>query len=124
MPKWRQVADEIKRRIDAGEIGYNDVISEVELERELEVSHLTIRQAIAYLRDELKLIETIPGRGSFIREDKSVPGEPATAGLSRIQTAIDGRLIDRAELDRIFGVPTPCGNPADSSVHAAVPPYM
>ncbi|WP_327109588.1 GntR family transcriptional regulator [Nonomuraea glycinis] len=68
IPKWRQVADEIQRRIEAGEIGYNDVISEVQLERELEVSRPTIRQAIAYLRDDLKLIETIPGRGSFVRE--------------------------------------------------------
>ncbi|MGW0809002.1 GntR family transcriptional regulator [Nonomuraea sp. NPDC002799] len=71
IPKWSQVADEIKRRIEAGEIGYNDVISEVQLERELGVSRPTIRQAIAHLRDELKLIETIPGRGSFIRETDS-----------------------------------------------------
>ncbi|MFC5830042.1 GntR family transcriptional regulator [Nonomuraea insulae] len=73
IPKWRQVADEIQRRIEAGEIGYNDVISEVRLELELEVSRPTIRQAIAYLRDELKLIETIPGRGSFVRENKPAP---------------------------------------------------
>jgi DNA-binding GntR family transcriptional regulator len=45
--------------------------SSVKLERELEVSRPTIRQAIAYLRDELKLIETIPGRGSFVHEDES-----------------------------------------------------
>lgn len=66
-PKWAQVAEEIQRRIAAGEIGADDVISEVKLEDELGVSRPTIRQAMKYLRDELKLIETIPGRGSFIR---------------------------------------------------------
>ncbi|MEV0591170.1 GntR family transcriptional regulator [Nonomuraea cavernae] len=81
IPKWRQVADEIQRRIRAGEIGYNDVISEVQLERELDVSRPTIRQAIAYLRDDLKLIETIPGRGSFVRE--SEPKSERAAGDNR-----------------------------------------
>jgi hypothetical protein len=69
IPKWRQVADEIQRRIEAGEIGYNDVISEVQLERELEVPRPTIRQNS---RNPLPVIST--GPAIQVRPSPALPG--------------------------------------------------
>ncbi|WP_097240127.1 GntR family transcriptional regulator [Streptomyces sp. 1331.2] len=64
-PKWQQIADELRKQIESGELAESALISEVKLEREFGVARTTIRKATAKLRDE-KLIITTPGMGSFV----------------------------------------------------------
>ncbi|NYE47636.1 DNA-binding GntR family transcriptional regulator [Spinactinospora alkalitolerans] len=65
-PKWRQVEEVIRGRIESGEYPSGHRLSEVALEAEFGVSRLTIRKATKALR-EAGLIRTEPGMGSFVR---------------------------------------------------------
>ena len=72
---WRQVADEIKRRIEAGQYGPGMPIpAERRLAEELGVSIKTVRRAVAELRDEGAL-ETLPQKGTFVAEGRQ-GGDP------------------------------------------------
>ncbi|MGI5274896.1 winged helix-turn-helix domain-containing protein [Nonomuraea sp. CA-218870] len=63
---WRQVADEIKRRIEAGQYSPGMPIpAERRLAEELGLSIKTIRRAVAELRDE-GVLETLPQKGTFV----------------------------------------------------------
>lgn len=59
-----QVADDIARRIEAGEIP-RKLPSERALADEYGVAYVTVRHAMQILRDK-KLIVTIHGRGTFV----------------------------------------------------------
>ncbi|WP_327375735.1 GntR family transcriptional regulator [Streptomyces sp. NBC_01216] len=65
-PKWQQIADVVRRRIDSGEYPARHLVSEVQLESEFGVTRTTVRKATAALREE-GLIVTTPGMGSFVR---------------------------------------------------------
>jgi GntR family transcriptional regulator len=63
-----QVASVIRRRIETGQWRPGQKISTlVELEREFEVARVTIRQAIAILREE-GLLHSHQGRGTFVAQ--------------------------------------------------------
>ncbi|URM92743.1 GntR family transcriptional regulator [Streptomyces sp. MRC013] len=64
-PKWVQIADEIRKRIETGDLPPRTLISEVRLEEEFGVARTTVRKATAALREE-GLITTTPGMGSFV----------------------------------------------------------
>lgn len=63
-PKWSQIVEEIRRRIESGTYTTETKLSEVSLEDEFDVSRPTIRKAIEKLREEGWVI-TSPGVGSF-----------------------------------------------------------
>lgn len=63
---WQQVADELRRRIDAGQYRPETPIpAERRLAEELGVSINTIRRAVGVLRDE-GWLETLPSKGTFV----------------------------------------------------------
>ncbi len=64
-PKWAQIAEEIRKRIETGEYPPNHLISEVRMEQEFDVARGTVRKVTAALREE-GLIVTTPGMGSFV----------------------------------------------------------
>ncbi|MGW0064788.1 GntR family transcriptional regulator [Streptosporangium sandarakinum] len=61
--KWRQIAEIIEDRIAGGEYGPRTALFEVRLAQEFGVNRLTVRKAIAHLREK-GLLETEPGVGS------------------------------------------------------------
>jgi DNA-binding GntR family transcriptional regulator len=67
LPAWpyQQAAAIIRDRIKAGGLGPR-LPSYMDLAHELGVSPMTIQRAIRVLRDE-GLVETSPGRGTFVR---------------------------------------------------------
>ncbi|MER6052947.1 GntR family transcriptional regulator [Streptomyces sp. NPDC001793] len=66
-PKWHQIAEVVRRRIERGEYPARHLVSEVQLENEFGVTRTTVRKATAALREE-GLITTTPGMGSFVSE--------------------------------------------------------
>ncbi len=65
-PEWpyQQVAERIRERIRAGELGPR-LPSYMTLAHQLDVSPMTVQRAIGVLRDE-GLVVTYPGRGTFV----------------------------------------------------------
>lgn len=66
-PKWRQIYDVVRRRIESGEYPSASLISEVQLEAEFDVARVTIRKVTRALRED-GLIITTPGMGSFVAD--------------------------------------------------------
>ncbi|MBF8188680.1 winged helix-turn-helix transcriptional regulator [Nonomuraea sp. K274] len=63
---WRQVPDEIERRIEAGQHQPGMPIpAERRMAEELGVSIKTVRRAVGELRDE-GVLETLPQKGTFV----------------------------------------------------------
>jgi GntR family transcriptional regulator len=79
---WRQVADEIKRRIEAGQYQPGMPIpAERRMAEELGVSIKTIRRAVGELRDE-GVLETLPQKGHVRRRPPSRARRRQVAGRS------------------------------------------
>lgn len=75
VPPYRQVADALRDRIEDGTIPPGRRIpSLVELEQEFEVARDTLRKAVRLLRDE-GLVETVPGMGVYVKQQKTPPPE-------------------------------------------------
>lgn len=73
VPPWRQVADDLRRRIETGEFpGGSPLPSLSALEDQYKVSRTTARKAIGALRDA-GLVESVRGWGTFVRQN----GPPA-----------------------------------------------
>lgn len=87
---YRQIADDLRRRIGSGELAPGEMIpSELALVEQHGVSRGTVRSALALLVDD-GLIELIPGQGRrVVSDDTSV--EPTTA-YERIAAALQRRL--------------------------------
>lgn len=65
-PLSRQLAAEIRRQIEQGELRQREWLpSEGEMSREYEVSRDTVRAALAILREE-GLVASIKGRGTYV----------------------------------------------------------
>lgn len=64
VPYWWQIRDEIRKRILSGQYGPTFRISEGTLAEEFNTTRTTVRKAMAWLRDEEHLIETVKGVGS------------------------------------------------------------
>lgn len=70
---WQQVADELRRRIKAGEYQPGMPIpAELRLKDELGVSLNSIRHAVKVLREE-GWLETLPAKGTFVTSADSWP---------------------------------------------------
>jgi len=67
-PEWprKQVADRLRQRIQAGELGPR-LPSFAVLAEEMGVSPMTVQKALAVLKDE-GLVYSVPGLGTFVRE--------------------------------------------------------
>ncbi|MGW3874354.1 GntR family transcriptional regulator [Streptomyces sp. NPDC005055] len=77
-PPYVQVADYLRRQIQAGELGPGDKVpSSRELQERFGLASATIQNAFRLLKNE-GLIYSVQGRGSFIRRASSESG--ATAG--------------------------------------------
>src|SRR5712691_5862799 len=97
-PKYAQVIDELRRRIESGEYAPGSLLpSEHQLSEEFQIARPTVVRALRVLRQD-GWIETQQGKGSFVR------GRPALAGLetqrpgedvlNRDESAESGELID------------------------------
>jgi GntR family transcriptional regulator len=66
-PMWRQIAEDLEKRIEAGELGHDgqSLPSELELREEFKASRNTIRDAVKWLVTRGVLI-TRPGQGTFV----------------------------------------------------------
>src|SRR5712691_544775 len=85
-PKYAQVIDELRRRIESGEYAPGSLLpSEHQLSQEFAIARPTVVRALRTLRQD-GWIETQQGKGSFVR------GRPALAGLAsarRGETELD-----------------------------------
>jgi len=76
VPRYRQIANIIRRRIESGELQPERPIpSEAQIMLEFDVARATARHAAEVLRDE-GLVVRVPGLGTFVRkpEDWHTPG--------------------------------------------------
>jgi GntR family transcriptional regulator len=79
-PKYAQVIDELRRRIESGEYPPGSLLpSEHQLSDEFQIARPTVVRALRVLRQD-GWIETQQGKGSFVR------GRPALAGLESPRT--------------------------------------
>jgi GntR family transcriptional regulator len=65
-PMYRQIAEDLRRKIKSGEIGHGDQLpTELELRERYDASRNTVRDAVKSLITR-GLIETRPGQGTFV----------------------------------------------------------
>jgi len=80
---YRQIADDLRRRIESGELApASQLPTEIELLEHYDASRNTVRDAIKWLTT-LSLIETRPGQGTFVIEKinpfvTTLTGDPET----------------------------------------------
>lgn len=102
-----QVADQIAERIHSGALRPRRPIpSETALMQEFDVSRDTARRAVRYLRDNLRLIYTVPVRGSFVRAEGET--DPDVALTPDVPITITSRMptkVEAAELAIAEDVP-------------------
>lgn len=80
MIRYLAIADELRRRIAAGELAVGRVLpSEAELSRSYAASRVTVRRALELLRDD-GLVDARQGFGWFVR------GDPLRQSLGRLAT--------------------------------------
>lgn len=69
-PKYQRIADELRRRVQAGDYAAGDRMpAETDLTEQFKVSLPTVRQALSVLRAE-GLIESRHGIGTFVKENR------------------------------------------------------
>src|SRR5215469_9204354 len=90
-PKYAQVIDELRRRIESGEYPPGSLLpSEHQLSDEFQIARPTVVRALRVLRQD-GWIETQQGKGSFVR------GRPALAGLEARRPGEEALNRDEAE---------------------------
>jgi GntR family transcriptional regulator len=112
--KYKQVADSLIRRIQAGEIGSGARLpGEVDLARSYEVSRSTVRQALSNLK-RAGLIETWTGAGSFVSYDGAYLDDRvgwskalAQRGVNTLTRILLFERVDEPELAREFDLADP-----------------
>ena len=112
--KYKQVADSLVRRIQAGEIGNGARLpGENDLARTYEVSRSTVRQALANLK-QAGLIETWTGAGSFVSYDGAYLDDSigwsralAQRGVDTLTRILLFERVDDPDLSREFDLPDP-----------------
>lgn len=73
IPLYRQIADEIRERIAAGELAaHRPLPREVTLVRQYGAARETVRRAIALLREQ-GWVFTVPHRGSYVASEERRP---------------------------------------------------
>ncbi|MGS2873968.1 GntR family transcriptional regulator [Enterobacter huaxiensis] len=69
-PMYRQIADALREKINAGELKPGDALpTESSLQEAFGVSRVTVRQALKLLTEE-QIIESIQGSGSYVKEER------------------------------------------------------
>jgi GntR family transcriptional regulator len=67
-PMYRQIADDLRRKIEAGELKRGSQLpTEIDLREQYDASRNTVRDAIKWLTTR-GLVETRPGQGTFVTE--------------------------------------------------------
>jgi GntR family transcriptional regulator len=67
-PLYRQIAEDLRQRIESGELGHGDRLpSELELKERYDASRNTVRDAVKWLTTR-GLIQPRPGQGTFVAE--------------------------------------------------------
>jgi len=67
-PLYRRIAQDLRQKIDSGELGHGDQLpTELELREHYEASRNTVRDAVKWLITR-GLVETRPGQGTFVVE--------------------------------------------------------
>ncbi|HEY1616938.1 MAG TPA: GntR family transcriptional regulator [Streptosporangiaceae bacterium] len=66
-PRWRQIAEDLRAKIESGELGRDGkpLPSELELRDQYEASRNTVRDAVKWLAMR-SLVSTRPGQGTFV----------------------------------------------------------
>ena len=65
-PMYRQIAEDLRLKIESGELGHGDQLpTEIELREKYDASRNTVRDAIKWLMTR-GLVETRPGQGTFV----------------------------------------------------------
>jgi GntR family transcriptional regulator len=65
-PRYRQIADDLRQKVESGALGHGDQLpTELELREEYDASRNTVRDAVKLLITR-GLIETRPGQGTFV----------------------------------------------------------
>ncbi|WP_431885358.1 GntR family transcriptional regulator [Micromonospora wenchangensis] len=101
-PRYRTIADEIRQRIESGEIPPGSLLpTESNLTVEFRASRGTVRQAIAALRSE-NLVVTEHGRGTYADPSR---GRTGIGGAIEMETRQRPVAAD-PELAAIFAVET------------------
>lgn len=68
VPRYRQIADILRGRIEADELKVDRPIpSEAQIQEEFGVARETARKAVALLREEGWVV-TVPGLGTYVRK--------------------------------------------------------
>lgn len=99
VPLHVQLLNEIRRSILAGEWAPGSLVpSELTLQRELGISRSTVRQAFNAARNE-GLIETVPGKGTFVSADPTRRNLPRLVGfvIPYFRSSFDTLLFRGAE---------------------------
>ena len=69
-PMYRQIADALREKINAGELKPGDALpTESSLQEAFSVSRVTVRQALKLLTEE-QIIESIQGSGTYVKEER------------------------------------------------------
>jgi GntR family transcriptional regulator len=90
-PMYRRIADDLRRRIESGELGHGTRLpTEIELMESYSASRNTVRDAVRWLATR-SLVETRPGHGTFVAGTV----EPFVTMLSSemIRTGLGGDYI-------------------------------
>lgn len=97
-PKYAQVIDELRRRIESGEYPPGSMLpSEHQLSDEFQIARPTVVRALRVLRLD-GWIDTQQGKGSFVRGRPALAGlearRPGEEALNRDETSESGDLIE------------------------------
>src|SRR5882724_6608418 len=97
-PKYAQVIDELRRRIESGEYPPGSLLpSEHQLSEEFRIARPTVVRALRVLRQD-GWIETQQGKGSFVRGRPALAGletqRPGEDALNRDESHESGELIE------------------------------
>ncbi len=98
-PPYRQLADDLARRINTGELEPGQRLpSTRELMEQYGSANQTVQRALRLLRDE-GAIKTVPSRGSFVVGESSPPiiGSPDLENPSAEYLALRDQLVSLAE---------------------------
>ncbi|CZU53215.1 GntR family transcriptional regulator [Enterobacter cloacae] len=69
-PMYRQIADALREKINAGELKPGDALpTESSLQEAFNVSRVTVRQALKLLTEE-QIVESIQGSGTYVKEER------------------------------------------------------
>jgi DNA-binding GntR family transcriptional regulator len=119
-PKYAQVIDELRHRIESGEYAPGSLLpSEHQLSEEFQIARPTVVRALRVLRDD-GWIETQQGKGSFVRGRPALAGlesgRPGEEALNRDEAREPGELVDAGMSVPPGRVAALLGTPADGEV--------